>query len=165
LQFKTRGTPANHDVPQDVDLSDQTDAEEDGSGTNAHQRNTGTKSRTYSSVPHQCQNIESMLNNSLQTYPLVQTRLHTLKAEERAEIMQIALEHLLMAAPPRIAFFWHWLIDALEDETLNYSDFARKINSNRNNVTRTILPQAIRWYAYAVEKTLLIYLAVTTPSE
>jgi hypothetical protein len=120
-------------------------------------------SNARKSIAEQCKKVEAMLTSALQNYPLIRKYLYTLDEPDRKIIMQVAFKKTCECAEPRIAYFLHWLIEeVLQDpnQTLNYSNFARLINVQRHEVTKRILPKALRAYADMVNEKLFCYLLI-----
>ncbi len=140
------------------EMRDQHDAEGDSNRQGRPARNNKSKSRAYSSIAAQCDEV----NHALCQYPLVKNRLYMLDNTTRVTLTNIAWEWVEMSAEPRMAYFMRWMRDTLEDKpltgtTLIYEDFADLIHVSKMTVTR-IRRQMIARYAETVDRVLFWYL-------
>ncbi len=132
--------------------------------------NTSSKSRKFSDFDAQCMKIQKMKATEMTKYDRFQSYGPTLKDEARVKLMSIASTCLrnggteTIPVEPRISYFWLWLLELREEDTLNYSEFARLIHVQRHVVSRQILPKAMHLFVKILDAALLCYLyAIHTP--
>jgi hypothetical protein len=119
-----------------------------------------SKSREFSDFDAQCAKIERLMAAEMSKYDSIQKYWHTLTLLERYELMTDAAEAVKngYATNTRSSYFWLWFLERRQDNTLNYSEFAREIGVPRHVVTRQIRPRAIKDLVGALDKLLLIHL-------